>query len=246
MNRFGPENYVRLMDFVVAQGFSFSSSPEPDSQKSVFLRHDVDLSLDDALQLAKVDARLGLNSTFFVLCRTPFYSIMTKRAQDCLREIVSLGHQIGLHFDPTLYETSTNLLVEVEREMEILEWVVNQTCRLISQHQPSIRGLLDFSQIDGVIDVYDPVRQKRVKYVSDSSMHWREDPYEALSEAEQIQLLLHPEYWVGHDQSLRSIVSRAIESQIMNVRNDFLVELKIMEDYTQTRNSTDSEVINNK
>lgn len=244
MNRFGPDSYVHLLDFVVEQGFTFSRSPNPVANKSVFLRHDVDLSLDDALELAKIDAGLGLTSTFFVLARSPFYSIMTKEAQGSLREIVSLGHQVGLHFDPTVYETSADLLAEVRRELEVIEWIVDEQCGLVSQHQPSLRGLLDFSTVGDVIDVYDVVRKKEVRYLSDSSMRWREDPFHAIAAAHQIQLLLHPEYWVTSEESLQSVVSRVLRSRIAADKNHFLVELDVMEDYVRTRNTTDSELIN--
>lgn len=73
-------------------------------KKSVILRHDIDTSLDKAVQLAKLEAELGVKSTYFVLLSSEFYNVMAKESREKIKEIQTAGHEIGLHFDELNYK----------------------------------------------------------------------------------------------------------------------------------------------
>jgi len=61
------------------------------------LRHDVDDRLDSALALARLEHERGLRTTYFVLHSAPYYS--RPNLLDSLRELESLGHEVGWHND---------------------------------------------------------------------------------------------------------------------------------------------------
>ena len=71
--------------------------------RCVILRHDIDNSLPQAVRLAELEAEEGARSTYFVLLRTDFYNPASRDGLEALRHILSLGHEIGLHFDEASY-----------------------------------------------------------------------------------------------------------------------------------------------
>lgn len=67
------------------------------------LRHDVDLRLESALRLARLEASRGLRATYFVLHTAPYWN--DRDLVPRVRSLQELGHEIGFHND----------LVSVER-----------------------------------------------------------------------------------------------------------------------------------
>jgi hypothetical protein len=63
------------------------------------LRHDVDLCLDSAVELARLEQRRGIRSTYFILHTAPYY----RHGADLLRTLRllqdDLGHEVGWHND---------------------------------------------------------------------------------------------------------------------------------------------------
>ena len=72
-------------------------------EKTVILRHDIDFSLEKALDIAKLENQLGVFSTFFILLSTDFYNINSIKSLEILKNIIRLGGKIGLHFDEKKY-----------------------------------------------------------------------------------------------------------------------------------------------
>ena len=57
----------------------------------VILRHDVDRALSNALQLAKIEASLGIKSTYYF--RTSTFKL------PIVKQISEMGHEIGYHYE---------------------------------------------------------------------------------------------------------------------------------------------------
>ena len=66
-------------------------------------RHDVDCSVHRALALARIEAEAGVSSTYFLLFHGWFYNLLERPVLDRAREIMELGHWLGLHFDVDFY-----------------------------------------------------------------------------------------------------------------------------------------------
>lgn len=245
MSDFGPQAYRDLITSLLDEGFTFETDPNLSHDKTIFLRHDVDLSLSDALTIAEFDHELGVTSNFYFLCRSDFYSITSRASKKLMTEITSLGHKVGLHFDPTVYHTIINVQEALSREIALLEWITELPCETVSQHQPSLFGLIDWTDLTDVIDVYGPVRDKRVDYLSDSNMKWRHLPSNRIKNTSRLQLLLHPEYWVDGSKGLDSVMGRISRSAQDEIKNALERELVIMEGYLAEREKSDSRVISN-
>lgn len=90
--------YHKLLEELLAAGYRlhpirdyFRSPPEP---PVVYLRHDVDRIPSRAVDMAKLEAALGVCSTYYFRCdrRMCF-------PERVMREIAGLGHEIGFHYE---------------------------------------------------------------------------------------------------------------------------------------------------
>ena len=63
----------------------------------LFLRHDVDLSLDAALAMARIEQELGARATYFLMTESRFYNLDSHAGRDAIAELRELGHSVGLH-----------------------------------------------------------------------------------------------------------------------------------------------------
>lgn len=223
---FSPSGFAAIVDAARMAGYAFVR-PDEQADQGLLLRHDVDLSLRSAVQLAELEASLGVASTFFVMARSAFYSVTSPEAAGLLRRIVDAGHAIGLHWDAGLYDGS-DAAAAVTREIDLLQWITGTRCIAISHHQPSLHGLVEID-IPGVVNMYAPKVQEQYAYVSDSCMSFRDGPFATLARRAPLQLLLHPEYWSPGGSSLEAVCRELAlqESQIAVQRFDRECELMI-------------------
>jgi hypothetical protein len=84
------------------------------------LRHDVDVSLESALELARRESGRDLRCTYFVLHTAPYW--FRPDLLERLRELQSLGHEIGFHNDLVTLERVHDVDIEAyaRRELERL------------------------------------------------------------------------------------------------------------------------------
>jgi hypothetical protein len=68
-------HYRELLEAARAGGYrfvGFDASPEPGA---LFLRHDVDLSLAAAIEMAEVEAELDVQTTYLLMTESVFYNL---------------------------------------------------------------------------------------------------------------------------------------------------------------------------
>ena len=177
------------------------------------LRHDVDLSMEKAAELAELEKSLSVKSTYFVMLSSDGYNLFSKSSMDALLKIIDNGHEIGLHFDIEAYD----LMFEIEFEMNIiaelavLDCVLQEPVRSISWHIPDeslIGRTWEFLDRLHVKNVYDELYFDEYRYCSDSNMNWRTNPYEFMDTkaCPKIQLLTHPIWYsLGTESSKKEI-----------------------------------------
>jgi len=214
----GLEERLRELRF---QGFEFSTDFTLTSKPGlIFIRHDIDLSIKDALDVARLEANVGVQATFFLLASGDLYNICSRDTRAAIQELVGLGHQIGLHFDISA-GPQPFVSARLEQEISILETVSDSSVRFMSQHKPGTYGFLDLTH-DRVIDVRDQVsaKQSAVGYCSDSGGFWSHGDYASRHlnpDFHSLQLLLHPVWWSRPESKhpfdvLSNFISRADES----------------------------------
>lgn len=145
-------DYINMIDKLKENNYIFSDYQNCyDNQKVVILRHDIDFTIDKALDMAKLEHNNGVSSSYFVLLCTDFYNVFSKISRKMLLEIKSLGHNIGLHFDETKYEINSNkdlFKQKVISEVNDLQSALDIEINLVSMHRPS-KWLLDENIILG-------------------------------------------------------------------------------------------------
>jgi hypothetical protein len=81
------------------------------------LRHDVDSRLESALEVARSEHERGLPATYFVLHTAPYWQ--RPDLLERLRELQSLGHEIGFHNDLVTLERLHGVDIEAYARREL-------------------------------------------------------------------------------------------------------------------------------
>ncbi len=97
MRDFTLMTYRRLLETWLKAGYCFQTFEAfvtvPEEGKVIVMRHDVDELAWNALKMAKVENALGIRTTYF------FRVVKQSNVTEVIREIVSLGHEIGYHYE---------------------------------------------------------------------------------------------------------------------------------------------------
>ena len=214
------EDDYRSLVRLAASKYRFVSFPEARSagSGSILWRHDLDFSVHRALALARIEADEGARATFFLHPHSAFYNLLEADVATRVDEIAALGHDLGLHFDPTFYAGRRKPPEEALRaERALLEDVFERPILAFSLHNPDVAGWDDDrDEIAGMVNAYGRSLRESFGYVSDSNGYWRyrrlRDVLEAREE-ERLHVLTHPEWWVPEPLSPRERVSRCIDGR---------------------------------
>ena len=193
-------------------------------ERVVIFRHDIDFSTRAARDLAGLEAELGITSTYFFLIRSPFYNIYEPATLSHIREINSLGHNIGLHFDASLYDGSFDCLdYAATQECEILEKIVGLRPEFISFHRPA-KSLLGLDRkVGGRDHAYNTRFFGDFAYVSDSCGEWRfgpPDKHQAFAAGKGMQVLTHPIWWLTEGKTASKKITNFIAENSEQVSLD--------------------------
>ena len=192
----------------------------------VLWRHDIDMSVHRALALARIERDEDVRATYFVHLHSAFYNAFEAGIVERLREIVALGHELGLHFDPQfggLTPGDRDALVRaVSRERDALQETVGAPVVAVSFHDPDVAGFTDLhdDRLAGLVNAYGDRLRKNFVYCSDSNGYWRFTPIrDVLMQPghDRLQVLTHPEWWVPEPMSPRARVARAIDGRAESV-----------------------------
>lgn len=180
-------------------GFQSRSYDEELDPGSVLLRHDVDLSPGRSLQIARLEADLGVTSTFFFLLSSPMYNPLDAPTREAIRSIEALGHDVGLHFSTHQYwpasdpPTESALADCIERERRVLATVADRPVDTVSFHIPPEWVLR--RRFSGFESTYEPRFFDEIGYLADSNQRWREAHPMADDLPDRLQVLTHPGLW---------------------------------------------------
>ena len=167
----------------------------------IILRHDVDVSLKHALRMAEIETEFGIRATYMFIQNSPLYCLEEAASRDVLGRLISMGHEVGLHFDVSDdARNSTCEVSDVESQIDVackqLEDVTGSAVESISFHRPLQQFLRGPLLVGGRTNAY--ADQLMNWYMSDSKGSWREgEPLPRLTRPEKplLQLLIHPIWW---------------------------------------------------
>jgi hypothetical protein len=203
------------------RSYGFATFTNRPSTRHVLWRHDVDFSVHRALRLAEIEAELGARATYFMYPHSQFYNLLSDLVIHKARQILELGHDLGLHFDPTFYGGATpgkELLDRIASERDMLSDLFGRTPVAVSFH---LYGVLDNPPPDddvvaGMANVYGRSIKADYTYCSDSNGVWRHRRlFDVLEKAEddRLHVLTHPEWWTPQAMPPRARLQRCLDGQ---------------------------------
>ena len=201
---FSIAGYEALIKGLLEHGYEVRDFSDADpSQPHLVLRHDIDMSLEAAVEIAQVERRLGISAHYFVLLRTEMYNIFSKNGLQAVDNILSHGHKIGLHFDASLYEND-EFEDAAEWEVGCLQCATGSKVEMISFHRPKKSLLGREKSLAGLRHAYQPRFFYEMAYCSDSRGHWaygHPQNLKTVRERHSLQLLTHPIWWMMNDNT---------------------------------------------
>ena len=190
--------------------------------KFFLIRHDVDFDLKLALDLAKFENKLGIKSTYFILTTCESYNILCEKNKLILEEIIYLGNEIGLHFDPAIYKDGFE--EKVKQECSILSLASGSEIKSISLHNPSLHG--QYPIFDNLVNAYDENLFSDKNYMSDSCFDFRgKDPFNFIENIKygMVQILLHPLHFSDEGWGYDDIFYESFKRHIESITSNFMV-----------------------
>jgi len=210
MNGYSKENYRYLLDQALNEGYEFMSflKDRHAYDRCIYLRHDVDVSIEMAVELAQINASLGIRGTFFLLLRSLYYNLLSHRTLRRVREIHNLGQHLGFHYylPPTIPTSEDEFAALVLGDFNIVKSHVPEIEPVFAWHNTRqdllMRGL-NF-KVPGLVNVHNSYFIKEIPYYSDSNMRHSVDKFgEVIRQKDQkvLHLLFHPLNWIagGHN-----------------------------------------------
>jgi hypothetical protein len=193
---FDLDHYRELLAAAELGGYrfaDFSRDPEPGD---LLMRHDVDLSLEAAVELAELERDAGVRSTYFLMKESVFYNLESTAGAAAIATLRALGHAIGVH---AIYPR-----VELDDRFDpVVAWH-NPDPGYMSEPIPDAANAMESR-------FFSPDR-----YRSDSNQHWRSGcPHAALAAGEfaWLQLLTHPEIWVFRGTTMRESMLAMLDAK---------------------------------
>ena len=192
---FDLDHYRELLEAAAAGGYRWARFDSEPETGDLFLRHDVDLSLEAALAMARLEHELGAHATYFLMRESVFYNLDSALGRDSIAELRDLGHAVALH---AVYPRAAH----DERFDAVVAW-----------HNPDPEYVHE--PVSGFVNVMQAPWFTKGKYRSDSNQHWREGcPHEELRAGafEWLQLLIHPEIWVYEGDTMRETMHSMLDT----------------------------------
>jgi hypothetical protein len=193
---FDLSHYRELLYAANDGGYAFTFFDHEPRPGDIFLRHDVDLSLEAALVLAELEAEENVQSTYFLMTQSVFYNLASAPGEAAVERLRALGHAVGLH--------AVWPRAELDARFDpVVAW-----------HNPDPPYMSE--EIDGAQNVMASPFFSREHYRSDSNQSWRSGcPHEALARGdfEWLQLLTHPEIWVYEGSSMRETMESMLAAE---------------------------------
>jgi hypothetical protein len=224
------ESYVKLLKYLnqVYTIVPFCRLPNKDIPYLI-LRHDVDISLSDALKMAQIEKDLDIRSTYFILLSSKFYNVLEDENIEILRQISRLGHEIGLHYHPAQYRLyNRNPEKTLEIEIRLLEHLIGKKIHSIARHGAWDRD--PFARIKKYINA-NHLYFRGDLFLHESGRAWT--PLQGLitllnNPPKRSQLLIHPENWQEDKISRVELLERHCQHLEKKIS---LLKKKILEYY---------------
>lgn len=186
--------------YTVSSFERYLASPQA---QHLILRHDIDNSIEQAMRVARIDAKAGCTSTFFLRVHAQGYNLLSLPSLRIVQEMEGLGHEVQLHLEGGLSDWLGGGDAEwADRQRAAFEAAVGRPITGFSSHEPARMGGMEFANLlleRWRVDYHayeERFMMPHMKYLSDSSGRWREGHFGMWVGKEPLmQVLTHPFWW---------------------------------------------------
>lgn len=198
---YGKSEYSKLIKDLISKGFKFKQFLSPEDHYTIYLRHDIDFSIKDALEIASLESDMGIRANYFFMITSNFYNCFSYENFNLIKRILNYGHSISLHFDPSCYENQEE---GYQIEKAIFESKFNLNIKIISLHRPGKFLNSNNTKIGNCYHTYEDKFFREMSYYSDSGGKDIRKIIKKLypiKDSKPIHLLLHPIWWTQKNKS---------------------------------------------
>ena len=201
---FTHSHYKACIQYALECGYSFlrmkDALNEPKEEKVILMRHDEDLSLPTAYNLAKIEGDLGIKATYFIRLHAKNYNLLSQESYSMVHKIIEIGHEIGFHYElhthPALLPREKEIF---EHSKALMESLLGEEITGMSYHEPA-RFMKEDDKRElppGIqYEAYEDRFMDNYKYISDSSAHWREGCMcQHIDNEDRLYILTHGFWW---------------------------------------------------
>ena len=168
-----------------------------ESGNKIEMIHDIDFAPDNLITMASMEHDHGIRSTYFIRLHAKTYNPFALPYIAMLKKVAnSLGHKMGLHFEPFYYE-GMDIAKALKNEVQVLSSMLDVNIAAVSIHEPSRFGSIDPTLVPENLTYYcwDAPYYKNKKYISDSGVRWREGCMCNHFKEKNLIILTHLDHW---------------------------------------------------
>lgn len=197
------EHYKKSLQKAINEGYVFLKMEDhklsKNYEKVIFLRHDIDLSVKNALFFGRIEKGLGISTTYFIRVSGKYNPLFYDNYA-IIKELIDMSHEIGLHYSSDLPRiTNENRIEFFQIERNILENIIKKKIKGVCIHTPNDDPLIsdnNLHQFSLEYYAYSDIFTKNVKYISDSRSTWREGCMcKFIGKFPKLCILTHPFWW---------------------------------------------------
>ena len=205
-------HYDEALALARDSGYSFSTLGDSDQsqgrERLILLRHDLDYpEIRKALSCAEIENRLGMKATYFVRVHSDEYNPFGFKTYHGLRQILDMGHEIGLHYEHLDFcnITGEDPAEVIAKDKQLLELILDIKVKGIAGHG-SWTGIVNwgfwkgrhYSDFGFEYDAYEEKFMNSMLYIDESLRRWKEDKcmcWYIRRGVPRLYFLIHPFYW---------------------------------------------------
>ena len=130
---FGLNSFANTIEELLKKDFIFTNFFANLDSSSICLRHDIDFSVKEAYKIALIEKDMGIKANYFFMLSSNTYNPLSNENRTYIEKILNLGHEISLHFDPSIYDDIDSFFV---KEKALFEEMCSVKINIVSLHRP--------------------------------------------------------------------------------------------------------------
>jgi hypothetical protein len=174
---------------------------------ALIIRHDIDVSVATAVQMARIEHDMGVRTSYFIRVHAAGYNPFSRDNYAALRWLQDAGFDLGLHHEVGVFPLAgangvrATAREHLQRELSALTAVLGRPIRSVAMHLPR-HGTMPLTPADldacGILyEAGATLFNEGAQFISDSNRAFKPAcPCTLIGAADKIYLTAHPIWWM--------------------------------------------------